>query len=166
MVNVGAPETIDCIHTVTSLQLPKSSSRPSVNEYLVLVADKGQDILGPWTFPGSSSSLSLDISSLPQCMSYLVFVTASNTGGSTTNNATLCELPPINDLTMLSCMYIHLYSPRSPHPLEVSCVAGEDGCYLEASCVPNQPGAGQWVQTGLHQQCWICIKKCHPIEHP
>ena len=24
--------------------------------------------------------------------------------------------------------------------LEVSCVAGEDGCYLEASCVPSQPG--------------------------
>ena len=24
--------------------------------------------------------------------------------------------------------------------LEVSCVAGEDGCYLAASCVPSQPG--------------------------
>ena len=37
--------------------------------------------------------------------------------------------------------YLYLTAALDPlTSLEVSCVAREDGCYLEASCVPSQPG--------------------------
>ena len=68
-----------------------SPPRPSVTEYTVTVRDQGQQVLTMQTFPGHSSSLSLNISSLPQCMSYTVSVTASNTGGNTTAEAELSE---------------------------------------------------------------------------
>ena len=73
-------------------------------------------------------------------MNYTVSVTASNTGGSTTTNATLCELTYylINGLTTFMYTFNSALDPLTS--LEVSCVAGEDGCYLEASCVPSQPG--------------------------
>ena len=75
-----------------SLSLQPTARPPPRVTYSVAVTDvTGQQVGGKQTFPGSSSSLSVDISSLPQCMSYTVSVTASNTGGSTTANTTLCE---------------------------------------------------------------------------
>ena len=71
---------------------PPVALSPRVAIYSVAVTDvTGQQVGVVQTFPGSSSPLSLDISSLPQCMSYTVSVTASNTGGSATTNDTLCE---------------------------------------------------------------------------
>ena len=106
----------------------------------------GQQVVLAQTFPGPSSSLSLDISSLPQCMSYTVSVTASNTGGSTTAEAKLSKLSH----ELYFCPTPFIYMPVLQHvvfitsdlnplvSLEVSCVAGENGCYLETSCLPNE----------------------------
>ena len=65
---------------------------PSVVEYTVVVRGQGEQDLTVQIFPGHSSSLSLNISSLPQCMNYTVSVTASNTGGDMTAEAQLSEL--------------------------------------------------------------------------
>ena len=56
------------------------------------------------------------------------------------------SIPSIN--VFLPCSFIYIYtlymtSHTALDPLtslEVSCVAGEDSCYLEASCVPSQTG--------------------------
>ena len=67
---------------------------PQVDEYTVLVREaRGLELITPPPYPGNSTILSLTISSLPQCMSYTVFVTASNTALESTSASTLlCEL--------------------------------------------------------------------------
>ena len=86
---------VDLCHTSCLLsQYMGSAPRPPVTKYVVVLEDEKRNIRGPWNFLGNSSSLSLNISSPPQCISYTVSVTASNTGGSITTNTTLCELLP------------------------------------------------------------------------
>ena len=130
---------------------------PRVATYSVNITDmSGQQVGAVQTFPGSSSSLSLDISSLPQCMSYTVSVTASNTGGSATTNDTLCEFTTYSRSDQV---HVHIpLSPRSPH-LTGSVVCGWGGWLLPGGQLCAEPAwAGQWVQTRLHEQCWSCSR--------
>ena len=84
-------------HAGLMLQQTSMQSAPRIDHYSVVIKDAtGTEALGPLSYPGNSSSLSANISSLPQCMSYTVSVTASNTGGRTTAEAELSEFANIS----------------------------------------------------------------------
>ena len=77
---------------------------PGVADYSVEASDiNGLQVGVPHSLPGGNSSLSLDISSLQQCMSYTVSVTATNTGGNRNASAMLCELEPFE------CKHLHVH---------------------------------------------------------
>ena len=64
---------------------------PRVAECTVLVSDASRFyVLTPPPYPGSSSSLSLNVNNLPPCVNYTLSVTVINTALESTSASALC----------------------------------------------------------------------------
>ena len=150
-------------------QLSSPSSQPRVDEYLVAILNETSHELLGQSFPGDGSSLSLDISSLQQCMSYTVSVTATNTGGSRIASAMLCELEPF-ECVYLYVYVIHLYvcDRDIMHSLGLSCLIG---CFLCGWARWMPPGGylcdrAHWTDQWLHSALHGGGRKLHKFTHP